>query len=157
MSKSNQKMYIALMGAGALILQVVALSTNYWSIQSGSSLSGISRNFKQNVGLWKTCTQNNNKDNCYKIKDASHAIEAARAFAIMGAAFVLLGLLSMSKIYPMKKKHQAGLLALGGICSIIAMGVWVGEELQGGKPGYSLYLNSIGALLALLAAYGCYM
>jgi hypothetical protein len=48
------------------------------------------------------------------------------------------------------------LLAAGGVCSLIAMGIYAGGELQGGSPGYSFYLNLSGGVFALIAAYVCY-
>lgn len=177
------------MGLVILALQVTGISTTRWSvntkdmdsIKKQSGLNALDAEF----GLWKACVKASgdlNKyfplakpkgqgeiDVCIHLppdddkffdKFAKNSLEATRAFAILGAVFVFLGLMCMMYMKTWKRCPMAFLL-LGGIFSLGANAIWFAEfrklHLSSGteitfRPCYSFYVNMIGGLLALMAA-----
>jgi len=151
----SKKTYLNLLVIVALILQVVAIATNDWSVYSGAS--------KMNWGLWKSCAGNTH---CLHLPPEGNkmfpknSLEAARAFAILGSLSMAISLYYMN-MYPTKKLMLSHLLLAGGICSVVAAIIWSAELLKWpgstGKdvkasPGYSFYLNLSGGVLAVVAA-----
>lgn len=155
-----------------LALQLTAISTDHWSVKKKN---GSDPNL--NIGLWKACGKdvdssipkvNINESLCVHLpmdgwkSFPKNSLEAVRAFAILGSVLVFMSLMCMMYMKSYKRCQLVCLVA-GGLCSLIAEGIWVAELTKlkpaDNKPavkfdlGYSYYLNMGGGLLALVCAW----
>ena len=174
----NKQLFMTILMVVIIALQVVAISTNDWSIASYNSASAVAMKLKANWGLWKECSGGVigkvSGGSCSHLPPQGsspfpkNSLEAARAFAVLGPCLVAIAMLG-SYVYPMKQKNICMLLLAGAISSIIAMVIWSAELLKlksglpspapstiAGSPGYSFYLNLSAGVLGLIGAYVCY-
>jgi len=147
MIKSN----VAILAVVVLILQIVAVVMNSWSVKS------MGNGKKAEWGLWKVCNKNMNKpgeDSCANLPphDASfpkNSLYLVRVLAILGPILVAIGLYFM--YYKTKKDI---LFAIGGLSSLIASVVWYNELRNmgniDGNMGVAFVLNSVAGILALV-------
>jgi hypothetical protein len=185
---SNKQEILAGLSVVVLALQLTSIVTPHWSVKDLSNdpefvkLQLKDGKADVSLGLWKGCGEILGKaasktsvsgDVCVHLPVdgwktfPKNSLTAVRSFAIIGAVLVLAGLYCM--LY-MKSKQQCGgmLLAVGGVCSLIATTIW-GIELRKFKSddgtievkmdlGYSFYLNMVAGILAVLGgAYHYYM
>jgi hypothetical protein len=140
----------------ALVLQVIALSTNFWSVQKGSSTGIVTMSVnKTHWGLWDMCPKSPSK--CKPLKPTGNmatSLKVCKALAILGAVFSVAGIASI--VYNTSKACQLAWLVLAGICSILASVIWSAKLINvsglQGVPGMSFILNSVGGVLLLVTA-----
>lgn len=151
----------------AMALELVSIIQPNWG-KTSMNMQGISA--KANLGLWKKCLTESGAgqkaSKCQHIPTGDnknfpkHSLVACRVLSIMGVVLVFLAMVCMT-FCKMHKKLQMGLLALGGVSSIVATIVWSAELLNYKdsdgkkvdlKPDYCLFLNAVGGVLALMAS-----
>lgn len=143
----------------ALLLQLISVSTSRWSVRSQEAgPNGVSLDIY--MGLWKICTDAGDDRvdmiGCkYLPPDdpmfPTKSLHTVRTLVLVGILLTLCGLVAKKRIC----------LIAGGICSLLACVVWYNNLLQirvmgplemKFNIGYSLVLNFIGGVLALLAS-----
>lgn len=142
----------------ALLLQLLAVSTNHWSVRSQQApAGGISLDIY--MGLWKICTDagDDRADmiGCkYLPPDdpqfPAKSLHTVRMLSLIALLLTLCGVVSKRRLC----------LVAGGICSLLACLVWYNNLMQirvmgplemKFDIGYSLLLNFIGGVMALMA------
>lgn len=160
---SNKKYLLTLLALVTIVLQVVAISTEYWATYKSPGM--VVTRVEEHWGLWKQCITVSGNEVCRHTppsddkKFKKNSLEATRAFAIMGPLFVSMSVLSMY-MRPSAKKWHCALMLLGAVCSLVAMTIFAAELLKldesKGTPGYSFYLNLAGGVMALVAVLVCW-
>jgi len=166
----------------ALALQLTSVSTEHWSVCNSSCLKlpNISAGGADGaIGLWKACGEvwgkahgiSGDVDVCLHLpidglkSFPKNSLYAARAFSLMGIILIFMSLVCMMYMKNYKRCQLVCLIA-GGLSALIANAIWAAELLKFKvndsspsikfNPGYSFYLNMIGGLVALVAAYYYY-
>ncbi|XP_078608260.1 claudin-7-A-like [Branchiostoma floridae x Branchiostoma japonicum] len=143
------------------VLYVVGIATPAW-------LSAEQQGKKLEMGLWEICGVSSGAWACISYPDISRlsgAVHATRAFAIIGslllfAGLSLVGFAAMKNIININlnvsilKKIGGALIITGGICGVLAAGIFTGDSsaLTHGLPvpfGYSIYLTWAQAVFTL--------
>jgi len=114
--------------AVALILGVVAISTDFWSVKDALSL-------KFHMGLWKQCVGGNEADVCVDVpvdgekKFPKNALMFVRIFAILG---VVLMACALSCLMSQDGHHAkaANCLIAGGLSLELANIIWAAELMK---------------------------
>ncbi|XP_035687227.1 claudin-11-like [Branchiostoma floridae] len=136
------------------VLFVVGIATPAW-------MSAEAQGAKEEIGLWQVCGTYLGVTACRAYPDISvlsGAFHATRAFAIIGsmvlfAGVSLVGFAAMKNINKFKKLGGA-LIFTGGICGILAAGIFTGDSLAHAQGvsvpfGYSMYLTWAQAVFTL--------
>mgnify|MGYP001614319032 CR=1 FL=1 len=128
-----------------LVMQLVAITTTDWSVKTSGN------NATSSMGLWNFCLSN---VTCTKLPGSLPnfplaSLQVVRTFAILGAICTLL---SFGFIY-MDSQYQLPMIALSGVCSLIASVVWAIKLLTINKVeftvGYSFFVNLIAGMFGL--------
>lgn len=160
----------------ALVLQGSAIGIDKWSHKKYTPPSGVAgAKVHLDMGLWKICIRSSGNSVCKHLpiegdkEFPKNSLYAVRAFAILGALLVLLAC-ACSMCMKMSPKVHMAMLLVGGICSLIANGIWLAEltklkadtnipgmpnELKT-EPAMAFYLNAVGGLIAVLVAVSMY-
>jgi len=141
-----------------LVLQVVAMSTEYWSVKSGDGSA------KTNMGLWKWCMSVPPQvpETCSHLPVdgdktfPKNSLYAVRSFAVLSS---LLTVGALACVLMKKMQYYGMLLAGAGICSLVACTIWSAELLKPNDQvdlkynvGYSFYINLVAGLGAIGAS-----
>lgn len=166
---------VNILSSVALVFQVIAVTTGRWSVlnlkNDDSELSG-DLDSELTLGLWSVCgnvwgkvdDMSGNVSGCLDLPVDRwsdfpvRSLNVVRVFSILGAIFVLTGLLYSQKC----RKWAGASLLFGGLCSLVATSVWYNNflELQLNVDeennillkmdlGYSYFFNLLGSLVAL--------
>ena len=146
-----------------LILGIVAVSTNYWSINNinkNNNPDNINNNtINSNFGLWKFCqTQGNDKKICINTANlSSNNLQNLNTVKILSISSLFLIALSLYLLYymPKQKEYFVLCLVLAGILSVISVIIWNNDKafknyIGDVKHGYSWYLQLFNGLIAIL-------
>jgi hypothetical protein len=169
MMSKEQMMMSAI--ALSIILQVVAVSTNSWTVKK--VLSSGNNYVNADMGLWKVCLDGNlannavpgvgqlSSDVCTHLPIdgdktfPKNSLYAVRALSIIAILALMMSLYCM--MYMKGKKCILGFLMLGAVSSLVSSSIWVkdfrGKKGEKASLGYSYYLNLLGGLIALIS--GC--
>lgn len=181
--KSDAKIMIAVLCLISLVFLNAGIMSSYWGVgyQSMMSLQPSSdanaKNPSNRMGLWKMCGNNlftgsammdiskSSKRKCLDIpKDHPKmgALRSCQAMSLLGMLLVFVALVVMF-VAPSYSSWCKWLLLVGGVLSLITVGVWAGELLKfnmsvqfEGKAGPSLYFVVVGGLFALLCSLLCF-
>jgi len=150
------KIYVVIL---ILILSIVAVSTNYWSINSITLNNDPDSNITSDYGLWNFCqSQGNNKKTCINTMDiTSNNLKNLKTVRILSISSLVLIALSLYLLYAMPNQKEYFILCvvLSGILSIISVILWNNDPafkniIGAIKHGYSWYLELISGLIAIL-------
>ena len=152
----------------ALVLQVVAISTDYWSVKDGPKTG--SAKIIDHVGLWKMCGTISNsaasgsvcehlppKDEKYFPKNSLYAV---RIFSLLGTLLMLYSMGSLAYGEKYDRKQLISLLSGVG-CVLLSVVIYSAEmfkikdndtSVTKFKPGYSFYLSIVSLLMGGSAA-----
>jgi len=151
-------MYIIILSTIALLLQIIAIITNYWSVYSFGS---IVRYF----GIWKLCS-NIKGDKCTDPFDNSllsipdKPLLKCTLLSVLSATLVFLGSIGRTIL---AKNVRTSLLLLGGVGCCITVFIWNKNmrdiELTDGinqhklkfNLGYSSYFLLLGGIVSIIA------
>lgn len=153
----------------SLILQIIAISTQYWS-KSEFFTQLVGNDYlttKTNAGLWKVCSNIKETDSPYteinKCFDTNIKTElkasftAVKVFAILGTSLLLL-ILGIVLFYEPLVKYKnilLKILLLSFLSNLIVISIWL-LKIQKNmgdnqKTGNSMIIYIIGAVLSLSA------
>lgn len=154
------KIYVLIL---ILILSIIAVSTNYWSINTitlnNDPDSIISNSIKSDYGLWNICqSQGNNRKTCINTMDlSSNNLKNLKTVRMLSISSLILIALSLYLLYsmPNQKEYFILCIVLAGILSIISVILWNNDPafkniIGGIKHGYSWYLELISGLITIL-------
>jgi len=153
------KIYVVIL---ILILSIIAVSTNYWSINSitlNNDPDSNITNITSDYGLWNFCqSQGNNRKTCINTMDiSSNNLKNLKTVRILSISSLVLIALSLYLLYAMPNQKEYFILCvvLSGILSIISVILWNNDPafkniIGSIKHGYSWYLELISGLIAIL-------
>ena len=159
----NKKQLLSLVGVAIVVMMVVAIASNEWSVKKIPNGQG-----KATYGLWKACVAGTKVESLNKCVDLpldhpnfpKDSLYAARVFAILGAILMACALFCLR--WNRGKNCQVMCLLLGGLSSIAAAAIWMKDfkNLNGVSydQGYSFHLNWVagaGAVLMAVCMFYC--
>ena len=137
-----------------LILGIIAVSTNYWSVKN---LQFQSIDLQSNIGLWKACEHSPDNISCFNTTDKSQNFDFKhlQTIKILSISSLVLIVLALYLLYsmPKQKEYYIICLVLAGILSIISVILWNNEpQLKQYKfnNAYSFYLELSSGIIAIL-------